>query len=402
MYEASSNFSMKIIGQMFNAKEQYREIKALLQVGTLTSLSPYIEAQAEQKFLGPPYEFNYHANQVALAFHDGVIRVISRVTLTHKGNESQPETPALNKFNDNYLYYQIFDHSFIPLTYSAFLGIPAPTQFWYNVGPRDPKLFTYQGRMYVIFNMNMAMNTTHNVDFPFLWDFERRGTTLITFDGNLPVWTAGQSMKELDKHWTPLVTNDKLYLVYTLDPLRIFDCELHAETCYCRSLTKNKNPFQFDDGVAQLRGGTPFIPYHGPYYVSFVLSKTFMKMGDTSKPLYQIHIVVLSISPTCRVVFVSHPLKLSLKFAQFAIHEDSRQNDEAVSLYPVSLVKEDMDTFVLSISVRDQSSLFVRITGMEKFIQKIITTDQDEKPSSGPLDNTIQEYVHNSISQNMS
>lgn len=409
---AHNDYSIPLDGHMFDAKDRYQQIKTRLTIGTLHWFSPEIERDAEEKFLGPPYEHEYHATQVSMCFHDDRILVVARIWLAkHKmwiGSQGRilgfKAPPFRNNFNDNWLLYQQYDKNMVPINYSAFLGIPSPSQYKYMDGPTDPKLFVYRGQPYLLFSMDMALNDTHDINYPIIWDFEAKGPMWIDIKGGSPFWKTSDKDYLKDRHWSPLVHQNTLFFVYSLDPLNILQCSFLLDKCQCTFINMPGSTFLFNEGITHLRGGTPFIHHTESYYISFAHSvmrvKEESKSADSEEEnkIYSVHLVVLSTAPTFRLVFVSQPIQISEEIFKTSSQILSKPAISYGYALPVSLIQEDLNSYVLSLNIRDETSVAVRITGMKDLMTKIITQDRYKKPRTGPITNAIQDYIFVSLS----
>ena len=194
-----------------------------------------------------------------------------------------------------------------------------------------------------------------------------------------------------DKHWMALIQNDELYFVHNLDPLRVMKCSV---TGLCEFVydPRNEDNFIFEHHVSHLRGGTPFEPYYGPYYISIAHS-TMYKTSNHHR-FYTAHIVVLCVKPY-RIVYVSDDIKINQEIYDQAPMARPRWIEDGF-IFPVGLIIENKDSMLVGVHVNDWNSVLIRMKGLHKFMDRIIKLDQRQNAKSGPPIGSLQKHIHDS------
>ena len=194
-----------------------------------------------------------------------------------------------------------------------------------------------------------------------------------------------------DKHWMALIQNDELYFVHNLDPLRVMKCSI---TGYCEFVydPRNKDNFIFEHHVSHLRGGTPFEPYSGLYYISIAHS-TMYKTSNNHR-YYTAHIVVLCVKPY-RIVYVSDDIKIHKEIYEQTPMARPRWIEDGF-IFPVGLIIENKDNMLIGVHVNDRISILVRMKGLQRLMTQIIKLDQRQNAKDGPPIGSVQQHIHDS------
>ena len=204
-------------------------------------------------------------------------------------------------------------------------------------------------------------------------DVDEERVVIPEFEGGAPITKQYPKSKQIiafgDKNWMPFDLDNKIHVAYNLDPLIILKCEF---TGNCRLIYQSAN-FNIFAQDSNLRGGTPFILYSYPYYISFAHSTLHSYHPPHGGTYYNVHLVVLTVEPFA-VVYVSQWLRFNP-----AVFEDQQRQCTYIKtdfVFPHGLVIEDQDSVLLTIHVNDHSSAMFRIRGIEAIMQRVIKADR--------------------------
>lgn len=155
----------------------------------------------------------------------------------------------------------------------------------------DPRIFEFKNKLYILFT-----NITNNI----------RVMNISEFENFIPIQLKIENYEAcpIEKNWVPLVHNNKLYFIYSHDPLIILEYDLNAEGV-CNVAYKEPFvdlPFKttFDN---HLRGSTNYIHYKDNLYISFCHSHYLQDIF-----IYFAHAVILNIDDF-KIEYVSKPIK---------------------------------------------------------------------------------------------
>ncbi len=144
----------------------------------------------------------------------------------------------------------------------------------------------------------------------------------------------------VEKNWAPLLLDDELHLIYSIDPLIAY----HVATDGSLTLIGQQQP---QPQGFLLRGGTPFIPWNGKY-----LALAHRAPFHSDRIYYSHAFVVLD--RNLRLVETSTPFFLQRRGIEFAAGLINRENELVIS-YGVG----DQAAFVASVPHRALQSLIV-------------------------------------------
>ena len=356
------------------------------------SFSPYIERQAMKSFLDPVRDNMFFANSPAILWHKGVLILVSRIWLDKEKWRQMEHRPS-NEFMDNWFYTQKFDRTMQPLDQGQIIGMPMPKGGFIGDGPIEPRLFVMNDRVMVSFNVGMSFSQRTHVDYTILWDLEQHSHVVPRIRGGSAVLNATENGPiPCDKHWMALVRGGELHFVQLLDPLKVLNCSMEG-ACDVIHSDEDETKFVFNDVNSHLRGGTPFLEYTYPYYISVAHSTLFKE--PKWKRLYGIHLVVLCVDPY-RVVYVSEDIDLDNEIYTATNIVRSRYIEDNF-IFPVGLIKETEDSLAVGVHANDHSSLILRIRGVEKLMQRVIAADKLRTGETGPPIGTLHEYIQHTM-----
>ena len=327
----------------------------------LFTWSPDVENMAAKHFVDPLKENIYHAVSPSIAWVGRELLFICRIWL----GEEKYRSKKINHYIDNNLYIQRFNVSMAPINRSSFIAINTPIQFHFGQGPRGLRLFTVKGRPFIIFGTPVLVGKLSGFDSMYFWDVDEERVIIPEIEGGAPMAKQLSKSKYIieyyDKNWMPFDLDNKLHVVYTLDPLMTLKCEFTG-SCRVVYQSVNQTNFGFFAQGGNLRGGTPFILYSYPYYISFAHSTLHSYHPLHDGTYYNVHLVVLRVEPFA-LVYISQRLRFNP--AVFEDQPRQRTYIKADFVFPHGLVIEDQDSVLLTGHVNDHSSAMFRIQGIK-------------------------------------
>ena len=171
-----------------------------------------------------------------------------------------------------------------------------------EIDTEDPRLFICNNKIYVIFN---AISP-----FPYY----KRSMVISEYDDFCPVFLYIDDIEEerehvVEKNWSPCVVNNKLYLIYLLDPLIVLHYDFNTEGI-CSIVYKQKPEIsiqQINTSNICLRGSSCFIPFCsgmlGELYIGLCHSYLF----KNNQHYYFTYLCVIDVS-IWKIVYVSKPI----------------------------------------------------------------------------------------------
>ena len=301
----------------------------------------------------------------------------------------------LNQFLTNYIYHESFESNFGFSKGGSVLGIPSPTFPLDGDGAMDPRVFQHGGKLYLIVLLFTYLRDKLWKPHPVIWDVEEQRCLTpfvnLTYDEKKP----------MEKNWTPLVVNNTLYLVYNVDPLRVLGCDLLKQPLTCSFVhdqfkATDGEGFTFQRRTYTLRGGTPFVLYEWPYYISLAHSVVICMRPDAyfgKVRRYEANIVVMRADLGFRVVYVSSALQFNPDLFNNAslIHYAGQILVENDFVYPVSIIQETNDRLVVGSHLNDRVSAILRLEGLRGLMQEIKAKGSVTRRNVDPL--KVQQFV---------
>lgn len=398
-------------GAMVNKSGVTKTIKTPMMSSLIYSYSPMVENKVKKIFPDPAHQNVFYANSPAIIWHKGKIITVLRIWLEEE--RYKKKSKPYNYFQDNYFYTQKFDAAFNPVTPGELLGVPTHHQDVGGIGdgPIEPRIFKVnvkegskiKPRMFLTFNTAVYFPKNLVKDFTLFWDFDNSELFVpnITNGGVTPT----RYGMPRDKHWSAFkipgertraaqFQEQDLFFVQNLDPLRILKCNLEALCSFVYS-ADNPKDIKFVDGKSHLRGGTPFEHYKGFYYIS-VAHGTFFK-DPSWKRFYTAHIVVLYANPydpgqKFRVAYLGDNIQVH-KTIMTSVPIVRAKYIQDPFIFPVGLILEGDDTLYLGVHISDYSSVILRVRGLKKLMDLVISEDQKSHSVEGIRSFKLQDLV---------
>ncbi|CAD5111398.1 unnamed protein product [Dimorphilus gyrociliatus] len=365
---------------------------ASVTTGLVHSFSPNLEKEASKRFLDPAGGNVYYANSPAITWHKNQLVLVSRIWLNREVYEMNKQWPA-NSFSDNVLFTQKFNNRLEPISNGSILGVQTPKNGWIGDGPIEPRIFKFKETLYVSFNTAAFFAKDELVDFTFLFDYEKSLPIIPRIHGDTPmksVTPKGEVPR--DKHWMPFTKKGQLYFVHCLDPLRVMKCRVPSGFCEFIFKQDKKNSFAFHRHTSPLRGGTPLEVYEYPYYVGVVHSTLYKKQNH--KRFYSSHVLVFDVEKY-RIVYISHRIQVNKQVMDRV--KMVRPYMEDSFIFPVSLVLESKNSWIIGAHINDHDSILLRMKGMSSLIDLAIKLDKRVSPKGRPNQGFFHQHIKETV-----
>ncbi|XP_013412422.1 uncharacterized protein LOC106175124 [Lingula anatina] len=300
------------------------------------------------------------------------IDLVYRVWVKTKDNKLAQMQSVLNK---NYLVHQRLHTNYTPKTNPRILGIPAPIIQTYG-GPQDPRVYHYAGSPWVIFNKFLPTNRT----------CEHKITNVALYTYNLDthqirrIRAMNGEFRCREKNWSPLIKDDKLFFIYSLEPTVLLHCKTNGE-CMFRQTSNSISKVNAGHQVLPLiRGSTQFVPYKWPYYVAIVHAKWTKTNVSPKSPLKYTNHMLLFNAESYEITFMSKDIQLRDDFLRSSV--PVYRHIYYPFLYPVSLLVRDPDTLHVGLHHNDRDSVVMEISGVEEVLNTVIRlADERGRPA---------------------
>lgn len=154
--------------------------------------------------------------------------------------------------------------------------------------------------------------------------------------------------------------------------------------------------YRFIDSRDGLRGGTPFVLYKYPYYVSVAHGTYFRDCPDTTsrcngRRYYTTHIIFMTIEPDFKIIYVSGNIPFPEN--SFDVPIVRYRFIESSFFFPVGLILESKDSLVLGGHINDHSSVLYRISNISSTLSQVMEYDKRNPNSPGPVPGILQDYA---------
>lgn len=200
-------------------------------------------------------------------------------------------------------------------------------------------------------------------------------------------------MSRAEINWIPLSLNGELYITYSIDPLRVLNCDTNSGDCkfVYEQPDASKHPFKY--AVDHLRGGTPWILYQYPYYISLGHSVVIgHSPGSKDHSIYNAHFMVLCVEPW-RIVYVSRHLEFSSEWMT-SVPVVRNYTISTPFFYPSGIIKWSDDVLDVSGHLNDYNGHVLRIKGVKNLMDDVIQHDAKHGANlTGANVRTVQQYI---------
>ena len=217
------------------------------------------------------------------------------------------------------------------------------------------------------------------------WDWEKDKFVMPEITDGQPQIKRKVSMPR-DKHWSSYEFNNKNYMVYSFDPLRIITCNQSAKCQFTKNAAAAN--YRFNDIVDCVRGGTPTVQYKGDFYITITHS-TLFKKGD--KRYYTFNLLVLKADTKSKhkIIYYSEPITFHKELMSKTPMVRTRWIEDPF-FFPVSLLLEDEDNIIIGGHINDHSAYLFRVKGIKSILDQVIIKSSSleaEGPANGVLHN---------------
>jgi hypothetical protein len=209
----------------------------------------------------------------------------------------------------------------------------------------DPRLFILQNEIYIIFNICNYENWGRIMCISKYEEFKP-----------IKLWIEGENMHYKEKNWSPFVKNNKLYFVYSYDPLTILHYDFNPEG-KCKIEYKEKNDsIKLNENLLCIRGSTNLVQYKDEYYIGLVHTTIFTERLNIGGFKYNYYLPFLCMIDTkeWKIIYLSKPLIVNFEDQNNIIFEE---NDWHCVIYPVSINKILETEYIVSFSINDSYHL---------------------------------------------
>ena len=140
-----------------------------------------------------------------------------------------------------------------------------------------------------------------------------------------------------------------------------------------------------------LRGGTPWIEYKHPYYISVAhnVVSTYRPYQDFA--IYNANLVLLNVEDW-RIVYVSHNIQANTRW----LKTDPVIRNHTIAnpfWYPTGVILQTPDIIDISCHLNDASGHILRLRGIERILTQAMEEDRRKGDNKGPRVRVVQQYV---------
>lgn len=255
----------------------------------------------------------------------------------------------------------------------------------------EPRAFPFYGKLFLSFH-NTVFVSQKKMDTTMFWDFEEDQLVMPVLTDDQPQSSPRRFIPR-DKHWSPFTWRNHLHMVYSLDPFRTLKCDARANCKFSQNTATSS--YRFDDLNNCLRGGTPTVLYDKDFYISMAHTTLFRHQPEW-KRYYTANLLVLRASESGhQVVYLSEPIEVHPMLLN-SIPIVRKEFIIDPFLFPVTLLVETNDSIVVGGHINDHSSYLFRLTGLRKFMEKVMARSRQlgtSGPADGFLNNLSREFA---------
>lgn len=348
-------FALPVIGKTI--EQEYRlatDTSYLKKIDHLT-LRPLIESGLDTHI----YSDGFNASVIQAEAGYMVAYRFSKLSKSNSRSES-----------DNHIIFSYYDKNLQPSLRSNIVLFP-DEEFQRQ---SDPRIFRYHDKLYILFDMDLSLhmrliyqnNCMHGL---FLGELEQGGDNLWHIKDIVFLHTQEQQIME--KNWSPLIHNNKLYFVYSIAPELVI-LEPNLETGKCAEISRTKNHL-VTKNYGHVRGGTAYVPINKNSYISIAHFTSIMKPISTNVPLSDkrsYFMMPLIVSVVDDKFYVSHITK-----SPILANITPRNHDHwAQIIFPSGLFEENGE-YKVTIGVNDYDSYLITLD-KNKLLRDVLNFQQ--------------------------
>ena len=215
----------------------------------------------------------------------------------------------------------------------------------FDLQAEDPKLCLINNKIFIIFNI---LNTE-------TWG---RTICISDYENFYPIRLSikDEKINNIEKNWTPFVKDNKLFFIYSYDPLIVLSYDFNSEGV-CNIIYKENNvtiPFDFK----YIRGSSNLIQLCDEYYIGFVHSTIFtnrLNIGGYKYPYYFPFLILLD-TQKWKIVYLSNPLLDANVY---------NENDWHCVNYPTSINYIQGDEYIVTFNINQNNALKYKLNFFE-------------------------------------
>jgi hypothetical protein len=164
----------------------------------------------------------------------------------------------------------------------------------------------------------------------------------------------------IEKNWAPFSKNNKLYFVYTYDPLVILHYDFNDDG-YCDIIFHKEEILNSINNNTTMRGSTNLIHYKDEYYIGGCHTQNFI-----NNIMYYLPVIIILDTKSWKLRYVSKPILFEytgnkfLKINNYLFDSSYIKISNSIKFffhYPMSLYKRHNDRIILILSLRESYTL---------------------------------------------
>lgn len=172
-------------------------------------------------------------------------------------------------------------------------------------------------------------------------------------------------------------------------------CDTSDGNCHFVYEQDGSNQHKFLYTNDHLRGGTPWVEYKYPYYISIAhnVAATYKPSQDFA--IYNANLVMINVEDW-RIVFVSRNIKAN---RHWLVSEPIIRNHTIATpfWYPTGIILQTDDVIDISCHLNDASGHILRLKGVKSLLTEAIRRDEASTSPGSPTIRTVQQYVLESV-----
>lgn len=184
---------------------------------------------------------------------------------------------------------------------------------------------------------------------------------------------------------------------FSIDPLRVMKCNPQDGNCQFIYEQDGSKENSFVYTIDHLRGGTPWIKYSYPYYISIAhnVAATYKPYQDYA--IYNANLVVINVE-SWRVVYVSRSIEADTDWLN-SVPVIRNHTIVGPFWYPTGIILQTDDIADISCHLNDDSGYILRLRGLKNILRETISRDKQNRKQTGPKTRVVQQYVLEAVKE---
>lgn len=168
-------------------------------------------------------------------------------------------------------------------------------------------------------------------------------------------------------------------------------CDTDSGDCQFVYQQDGTEESKFEYANDHLRGGTPWIVYKHPYYISIAHNVAVTYKPNQDFAIYNVNLVVLNVE-NWRLVYASRNIKAN---DQWLASEPVIRNHTIVApfWYPTGIILQTDDIIDIACHLSDASGHILRLRGVKPILTEVMHQDKANSKQGSPKVRTVQQYV---------